>query len=368
MRWMREHPTIVPSVALALFTIYAAIKYNKTRQLKWVIISACIFALMNGFKLTQPFLIFPILFLLSAPPITKNKIVLDEFKFSPIVKAFLLYLIVFIATILLIFIHYDLPSLKSQVLGLGTEQLFVISWYKIGSRIGEVYFTKEIGLFLLTIFGLIRLYSDKRAIFLLFIIWITTQLIFHILMSSWLWANHLLSLIPVFSIISAARIDRSLLEIREKLQTRTLIERKHKKRLLVIILITISAFLIPIQNIYNSTRYMKNYAIAGYTPEERDLVDIITKHTTMEDLIVSDVQMVKFLTNRFTPPELVDTSAKRIKSGNLQNSFVIATSQDAKLVVFWAQKLILLEEYYNYIKEHYRLLYSKPGKEVYLKE
>ncbi len=368
MRWMREHPTIIPSVALALCTIYAAIRYNKTRQLKWVIVSACAFTLMNGFKLTQPFLIFPVLFLFSAPPITKNKIVLDEFKFASIIRAFLFYLIVLMATSIVIFIHYDLPSLKSQVFGLGTQQLFNISLYKIGSRIGEVYLTKEIGLFLLTVLGLIRLYTDKRAIFLLFIIWITTQLMFHILMSSWLWANHLLSLIPVFSIISAARLNRSLLDISEKSQIGTVPVRKQLKHLFVRIIIAISVILIPMQNIYNSTRYMKNYVFGGYTPEEKELVDIVTNHTTMEDLIVSDVQMATFLTNRLTLPELVDTSAKRIKTGNLLDSFVISNTKDAKLVIFWAQKLVLLEEYYNYIREHYRLIYSKPGKEVYLKE
>ncbi len=272
------------------------------------------------------------------------------------------------ATSIVIFIHYDLPSLKSQVFGLGTQQLFNISLYKIGSRIGEVYLTKEIGLFLLTVLGLIRLYTDKRAIFLLFIIWITTQLMFHILMSSWLWANHLLSLIPVFSIISAARLNRSLLDISEKSQIGTVPVRKQLKHLFVRIIIAISVILIPMQNIYNSTRYMKNYVFGGYTPEEKELVDIVTNHTTMEDLIVSDVQMATFLTNRLTLPELVDTSAKRIKTGNLLDSFVISNTKDAKLVIFWAQKLVLLEEYYNYIREHYRLIYSKPGKEVYLKE
>jgi uncharacterized membrane protein len=279
------------------------------------------------------------------------------------VKNVLLFAVTYFAIILIIFLNYDLRSLKVQVLGFSSSQLFEISIRRAGRYFSNVYIANQVGLFFLTFGGLATLYLNNRRIFTFLIIWIVSQLLFHILMSTWLWPHHLIVLIPVFSMTSACLVNSAARQkFPEKRKDHTNRVYSFFPRLIIVILLIGMLF----QNIFLNIRYMKKQIKKGYTEEETLLLEMITQYTGEQDLIVSDVQIATFLTRRFTDPNLVDTSYKRIKTGNLQDRYLIDNSKNVKMVIFWTRKLELLKEYYKSVNQNYKLIFKNQEKEIYL--
>ncbi|WP_445870124.1 ArnT family glycosyltransferase [Candidatus Jordarchaeum sp.] len=397
IKWTKELSTNIPSLAFALLTIYATLVFNKKRKHIWIIFSAFAFGIANTFKLLEIFFIFPIIYLLVTAPLKeprvsrifrKSKILIRTFseksregKFSKLssisggiqwsgwsfaIKNVLLFGGAYFATILIILLNYDLGSLKAQVFGFGSSQLFVISIRRAGRYFGNVYIASQVGLFFLTFAGLATLYFNNRRVFILLIIWIISQLLFHILMSTWLWPHHLIVLIPVFSMVSAFFVNSATMETfpekRKVPQNRVSAFLLLLPRIIMIILVTVTLF----QNIFLNSRYMKKQIRRGYIEEEIFLLETIRQYTEEQDLIVSDVQIANFLTGRFTDPNLVDTSYKRIKTGNLRDSYLIDKSKNMKMVIFWNRKLELLKGYHEFVNQNFKLIYKNQEKEIYL--
>jgi len=394
IKWTKELSADIPSLAFALFAIYKGLMFNKKRKKIWIILAAFAFGIANSFKLLELFFIFPIIYLLvTAPlkesltsqPFTNRKILnkmtsgspgICDYSNLPLisgkiqcrrwsfgVKNVLLFAVAYFAIILIIFLNYDLGSLKAQVLGFGSSQLFEISIRRAGRYFGNVYIESQVGLFFLTFAGLATLYFNNKRMFTFLIIWIVSQLLFHILMSPWLWPHHLIVLIPVFSMLSACSVKSSARQIfPKKRKDHTNRVYSFFPRLIIVILLIAILF----QNIFFNIRYMKKQIRRYYTEEEIFLLERIRQYTGEQDLIVSDVQIATFLTGRFTDPNLVDTSYKRIKTGNLQDRYLIDNSKNVKIVIFWTLKLELLKEYYKFVNQNYKLIYKNQEKEIYL--
>jgi uncharacterized membrane protein len=394
IKWTKELSADVPSLAFALFAIYKGLMFNKKRKKIWIILAAFSFSIASSFKLLELFFVFPIIYLLvTAPlkgsltsqPFTNRKILNKMISGSPGtcdysnlplisgkiqcrrwsfgVKNVLLFAVTYFAIILIIFLNYDLSSLRAQVLGFGSSQLFEISIRRAGRYLGNVYIASQVGLFLLSFAGLVTLYFNNRRIFTFLIIWIVSQLLFHILMSTWLWPRHLIVLIPVFSMTSACLVNSvARQKFPEKRKDYTNRVYSFFPRLIIVILLIATLF----QNIFLNIRYMKKQIRRSYTEEEIFLLETIRQYTGEQELIVSDVQIATFLTRRFTDPNLVDTSYKRIKTGNLQDRYLIDNSKNVKMVIFWTRKLELLKEYYKFVNQNYKLIYKNQEKEIYL--
>jgi len=366
-KWSKELNADIPSLSFSISAIFYAIKFNKYGKAKYIITSSIFYAVAIGFKLLEIFFIFTITYLVFAKSINtrlSGNEYLNPGK-SAIFKSFIFLIIfgaVFISITFLWALNYDLNALKSQVLGFGSSDVFKINIRRAGRYFGSIYIADQISLFFLIIFGLYGLFVRNKSIFYFFIVLIVSQMLFHILMSRWLWPHHLIVLFPVFSIVAASYIKYSLFNYSNQTNN------KQNKNLLLVkalCVILISGFIF--QNLYHDISYLRKHC-RDYTPEEKQLIEIIQKYTTKYQLVVSDVQMATFLTGRFTDPNLVDTSYKRIATGNLQSSYIIDRSENVKLVIFWLKKLSLLNDYYEFVKTHYNLIFKKDYREIYLKE
>lgn len=106
--------------------------------------------------------------------------------------------------------------------------------------------------------------------------------------------------------------------------------------------------------------------------QEQKVLSLVQKETHPGDFVVSDEPMLAFATERQTPPMLADTSFLRIKSGFLTDEQAINSSRDARMVIFWAQRLKSLPRYRRWVQSNFQLIAQFEGNEgkrkVYLRE
>ena len=354
----------MPSLALALFVIYSVLKYNRTMKIKWIMISAILFALSNAFKLLELFFVLPISYLLIVSLFDEKHIIYDKNKFINILKNHIIYTITFLVVITAILLNYHIPSFKSQVIGMGSEGVFHIS--KRAKMIADTYIGWHPGLFIFTITGLFNIYFIDKKKFYFFITWIISQLTFYILMSTWLQQHHFIVLFPVLSIVSSAGIER-FIENYKRNEWKLFKNLKNKKRILYL---TIGAFifLMAIPNLSWNVWLLYKRTNSTQFIEEKELMKIITLYTKPDDLLISDIQMATFRAGRLTYPELVDTSNKRISTGSLKENTLMNLQDDPKLVIFWTGRLKRFQNFYRFIFENYRIIYKKNGREIFIKE
>ncbi len=88
-----------------------------------------------------------------------------------------------------------------------------------------------------------------------------------------------------------------------------------------------SQFVLPINN--------------NITLDSKKAVDFIMKNTRSNDMVVSDEGILNYLSGRLPPPELVDLSFVRIRSGNLKaNEFAYyLENYKPKLIICWNGRL-----------------------------
>ena len=367
IRWTFEIGADLPSLAFSLLTLYFIILYSKTGSLKWVVFSAFFFAITNTFKQLELFFVFPICFLLifRLEPDRNDLHLTVNGPATRIILAFGIYVGVFSAVLTFILINYDISALVSQVLGLQSEGLFRIKWNRLGRYFGNVFVARQLGLFFLTLASLYYFFRKKRQAFLFFVLLILSQVVFHALMSTWLWGHHLIVLITIFTIVYAGGVDWFLQKIKRLRADMGGLKRAGGKLLFSLFILTIIG--VFTQNILLNIRDMRKVK-KGPTVEELNLLNLIENHTEREDLIICDNQITLFRSNRFTTPHLVDTSEKRILTGDLDENFLISQAQNVKMVIFWLNRLIRAPQFYRYVKDNYTLIYKKDGKEVYLKK
>ncbi len=107
--------------------------------------------------------------------------------------------------------------------------------------------------------------------------------------------------------------------------------------------------------------------------QEDEAIRAIHRYTHATDYVVSDEQMQVFRAGRRMPPPLCDTSSARIKSGYLTDAQAVAASRPARMVIFWANRLVHLPGYREWVRSHFRLVqkFSDPRgwlKEIYVRD
>jgi predicted membrane-bound mannosyltransferase len=352
----------MPSLALALFSILGAVKYNKTRNLQWIVFSSLFFALANAFKLLEPFFAFPIAYLLIVPLFDEKNSKLEGGTLLIIIRNWGLFTAVFGAVLGGIFLNYHLPSLKEQVFGMGSSNVFHLS--KKLRHMAGAYIGYQPGLFLFSITGLISIFDKNRKLFIFLALWIVSQLLFHALMSSWLNLHHLIVLFPVFVVVSSAGIDQFV--INYKSQRGTVFSRTRDKPGTLYVVMGLFIILTGVPNLFMDVYLYKSRYTGKNFSAERELVAIIAQNTSPQDIVVSDYQMASFRANRFTHPELVDVSTKRVKTGNLKEEVLLELGDSPRMVIFWAGRLKHYKKYYDYVRKNYRGIYQSKGREIYI--
>jgi hypothetical protein len=369
IRWTFTIGSDLPSLSFSLLALYSAIRYSKTSSMKWIVLSAFFFAVANAFKQLELFFVFPICFLLifRFEPEKKNLQFSINGSLGRILLSFGIYIGVFAAVLALVLLNYEVSAFVSQVIGLQSEDLFRLKWNRLGRYFGNVFVARQLGLFFLTLLSLYYFFREKRQVFFFLMLLILSQVTFHILMSSWLWGHHLIVLIAVFTIVYAGGADEFIQKIKNLHVEKKKKLKAPKKQKLFVILFILALVGVCAQNFYLNIKDMRTIK-RGPSEEQVRLLHIIETYTKKEDLIICDYQIALFRSNRFTTPQLVDTSEKRIFTGDLDDFFLIGQTRDVKMVIFWLHRLKHAPRFHQYVKDNFTLLYKNGEKEIYIRE
>lgn len=90
--------------------------------------------------------------------------------------------------------------------------------------------------------------------------------------------------------------------------------------------------------------------------QEQEAITLIQQYTQPTDYVVSDQAMQVFRAGRRVPPPMCDTSHARIRSRYLTDAQAIEDSKDARVIIFWTNRLAQLSQYRQWTKAHYRLV------------
>jgi 4-amino-4-deoxy-L-arabinose transferase-like glycosyltransferase len=351
------------SLALALLAMYALIRFNRTRNLWWAVLSSLFFALTNSVKLLELFFVFPIAYLLVLDVFNHKPLQGDRKSISRTLLGMAIYVIVFIAVIGIIISRYDIPSLKSQVLGMGSK---AVQFSPKARKIIETYFEWYLSLFLFALAGLFQIFRENRRKAVFFAVWIFSQLLFHFLMSAWVLEHHLIVLFPVLLMVSAAGLD-ALLQ-RYKKGELSFPRKPGNKRAAMLVVGLIFIVLVVIPSIggiaYRSHQRTHDLKFIG----GEVLQKLIEEHTEEGDLVVTDEQMAIFRSGRKADPNLIDTSSKRIETGYINEQDLIELGSKPVLVAFWTRRLEVFKGYSDYVSSHYELVYEQNSRKVFVKK
>ena len=103
--------------------------------------------------------------------------------------------------------------------------------------------------------------------------------------------------------------------------------------------------------------------------QQQYAVNIIKKYTKLNDVVVSDEEILNGLSGRLPPPELSDFSQVRIKSNNLtpENFMKIINTYKPKLIIPWNGRLESIKNFKENLTD-YRILTSiSPSKNIYIR-
>jgi hypothetical protein len=98
-------------------------------------------------------------------------------------------------------------------------------------------------------------------------------------------------------------------------------------------------------------------------------LEIIKKHSNINDVVLTDEEILSGLSGRLPPPELSDISQVRIKSNNLtsENYAKIINTYKPKLIIPWNGRLESIKNFKASLS-NYRLLTSlSKSKNIYIR-
>jgi len=104
--------------------------------------------------------------------------------------------------------------------------------------------------------------------------------------------------------------------------------------------------------------------------QQQDAIEIIKKHTSIDNVVVSDEEILNGLSGRLPPPELSDISQVRIRSNNLspENFKEIINAYKPKLIIPWNGRLQSIKNF-NKVLGDYKILYSiSDSKIIYIRK
>jgi len=359
----------MPALAFALLAVGATLSFKQTGHRKWLAVGGLFFALGGLCKLLIVPMIVPILFLfVPEPPSNKT----ERWRFPPIRPSLFPYIIsnilIFgcagLAAILLATLLYNFPSAYDQVISFHIEMRnhFQLNRLQNLFLFGQL-FQMEFGIILLAIAGIAVLFRKNPVVAVWLCVWTAATGLF-LTNHSPLYLHHVILIFPPLAIAASA----SVILISDFWQ------KPWSKLLLLITLFPLVSYG-PDSRIRLTIR-RDLMALTETVPnkeQEYEVITLIRQHSKDTDLVISDQQMQVFHAGRQTPPQLCDTSYARVMSGYLKDEQAIRASEQARMIIFWTNRLANLPQYRQWVRSHYHLLRKFDGtrgvlKEVYVRD
>jgi hypothetical protein len=100
------------------------------------------------------------------------------------------------------------------------------------------------------------------------------------------------------------------------------------------------------------------------------LVHELDAVTQPDQWVITDAQFLTAEADRSTPPQLVDTSSVRMRSGYLSNTQLIQIAEQPRVhaILFYTNRLYRRQEFYLWVSQHFHMVqnYGK-GRELWIK-
>ncbi len=329
----------IPWTASTCFALYFLLLFNEKRRWRDLVLSALCFSIAILMKVNITFII---VLLASFWILRKDKAIYMQM---------LAYALIFIILAIIVIQPGNIVNLYHQAFTVRTSMLgFSLTNLIHGTR--RTLLLHEFPIILLdfaSIFIIFRknLWSNRFVLFSF--IWLAaTSIIF--LFYNPLFIHHLVFFIFPSVLVSSVAIEEGW---------------KTNKKILVFIF----SFLIIL---YASFNYVSDLNILFPIPSQYDnslqtLSTYIDIHTRPTDYVITDEQLLLYLSNRNTPPNDVDTSYVRIQSHSLTSSEMIQDTQKfhVKVVVLVSSRLSQLHDYVTFLQKHYSFQ-KESGGDVYL--
>ena len=103
--------------------------------------------------------------------------------------------------------------------------------------------------------------------------------------------------------------------------------------------------------------------------QQQNAVEIIKKYTSIDDIVVSDEEILNGLSGRLPPPELSDISYVRIRSDNLspENFSEIIKTYKPKLIIPWNGRLESIKNFKENLSSYKILTSISTSKNIYIR-
>ena len=357
----------MPSLAFALLAVAIILPTTKPLPPSRIAAGGILFALGMACKLLIPFMVLPLLFLLTLTPHSKDgrwQLVKSQ-AFSTLAVRFLLFGLPSLATLVVAVAPYDFSSAYDQVISYHDA---IRKYYSVGVqgpnqpwsdylRALLVILVQELGLTLLAASGLIVLFLRNRLAAIWVCLWVLATGLFLVIHYP-VWHHQRILFLPPFAVAASASV----------LLASTAWQKIWGKILFVLFLTLPLVCYAPSQGGLTlsaqrdlatvSQEFSDDSPDNAFLPKrEQEVIDLIYRYTQPKDVVVSDQPMQIFVAGRQSPLELNDTSGTRIESGYLTDDQAIDASKDARMVILWRDRLgRLLPQYRTWVQSHFQLV------------
>ncbi|MEK7522791.1 MAG: hypothetical protein AAB569_04360, partial [Patescibacteria group bacterium] len=137
-------------------------------------------------------------------------------------------------------------------------------------------------------------------------------------------------------------------------------DKKLFKSIIIIVLVTSLS-----NRIYQTTKSSSNLI----NNQQQKAIEIIRKYSSVDDVVVSDEEILNGLSGRLPPPELSDISQVRIRSNSLtqENFKKIINTYKPKLIIPWNGRLESIKNFEENLAGYKILTSFSDSKNIYIR-
>ncbi len=323
----------------SLLSLVALIRFGKSLHMFWFIIS--IFSLNLAFWTKFDITLFPscILFLFL---LFKEKIIF--------IKNIINLLFIFFIISLGFFVVFILPFGLKDVFNNSILLRFQASSSSQSTFLLLDYLKKDIILSAIILGNLILSFFKKDSLrypINIILLWSTFILILFLFYQP-LFSHHLVMLtVPVVLLFSQ--------------MVEHLFNNKKLFKSIIIIVLVISLSTRIYQTSRSSSRLINS--------QQQKAIEIIKKYSSVDNVVISDEEILNGISGRLPPPELSDTSFVRIRSNNLtpEDFKKIINFSKPKLIIPWNGRLESIKDFKNILVDYKILATISDSKNIYIR-
>lgn len=337
----------LPCVSLATLAIAFSLYYLRSGKPRWLMFTGLALTASYLTKLLLLPTIFPIF--LSSFLYARSRTFQTQWYTKLLGDIFLLAVSIALPLALCFFV-FDPQAMYNNLVDFHLQRIktYDVDIISNGWKI-LTYLRSNYGLSILAVWGSLRLLKKRSSNALVVLTWLLA-ITATLLRLSPLYLHYLDTLLFPMAILGGTAFGDWF----ESLQS---ISRHRTASLLPLFLgsCALAAFLFSLPEIVRENR---EPLPTHREKEEADAMHFLTKVTLPGDFIITDNQFVAFLTDREVPPNLVDTSWMRLRTGQLTSDELIATMRkyQPQAVVFMTERIRSMRpEYAKRVESNYLL-------------